>query len=123
MAEREEAELRRKFSNSRSKEVARFLKEVARARISWRSAPAESRTSRHPRERKEIAFSAVADDVVGGDGSVTGFSIVGGVLEVQLVMELGLGIGVSPSCWWWGWYYRRSPEMEFAKRETTGKKR
>lgn len=54
----------------------------------------------------------MADDVVGGDGSVTGFSIVGGVLEVQLVMELGLGLGVSPSWWWWWWYYRLGEFVE-----------
>lgn len=71
---KEEAELR-KFSSSRSKEVARFLKLVARACISRRSAPAESRR----REMKEKAFSAATGDVDRWDGSVTGLIISGGV--------------------------------------------
>jgi hypothetical protein len=49
-----EAELK-KFSISRSNELAKFLNELARALISWRSASAESRTSFHPREIKEKA--------------------------------------------------------------------
>ena len=47
-----EAELK-KFSISRSNELAKFLNELARALMSWRSASAESRTSFHPRESKE----------------------------------------------------------------------
>ena len=53
--EKGEAELK-KFSSSRSKELARFLKELARSRINRRSASAESRTSRKPLEMKENAF-------------------------------------------------------------------
>jgi hypothetical protein len=33
--------------------LAKFLNELARALMSWRSASAESRTSFHPRESKE----------------------------------------------------------------------
>lgn len=49
------AELK-KFSSSRSNEVARFLNELARSFINRRSASAESRTSLQPLERKEKAF-------------------------------------------------------------------
>lgn len=70
--EKDDAELR-KFSSSRSKEVASCLKELALARINRRSASAESRTSLHPLDMKEMAFSAVAD--VDGRGSAARFII------------------------------------------------
>lgn len=57
-----EAEVR-KFSNSRSKEEARVLKDLALSFINWRSASAESLTSLQPFVMKESAFSAVTVDV------------------------------------------------------------
>ena len=60
-----EAELK-KFSSSRSNNVAKFLNKLARWRMSWISASAESRTSRQPLDMKEDAlkFDEKEDDVV-----------------------------------------------------------
>lgn len=59
------AELLRKFSISRSNVDARFLTELARLRISWRSASAESRTSLHPFDSKVNAL--VEDSIIDRD--------------------------------------------------------
>lgn len=53
----------RKFSNSRSKEEARVLNDLALSFINRRSASAESFTSLHPFVMKDSAFSAVTVDV------------------------------------------------------------
>ncbi|KAK7855133.1 hypothetical protein CFP56_029372 [Quercus suber] len=59
------AELK-KFSSSRSNDVAKFLNVLARWRMSWISASTESRTFHQPLDMKENAleFDEEEDDVV-----------------------------------------------------------
>ncbi|KAK7848766.1 hypothetical protein CFP56_004439 [Quercus suber] len=76
------AELK-KFSSSRSNDIAKFLNVLAWWRMSWISASAESRTSRQPLDMKENAleFDEEEDDVV----ARFSFMVVTDLVVVELI--------------------------------------